>query len=262
MKLIQTRIIIYVTLFMMAIVACDQDNVKTKIDANGVDYVAVAVTAVDEPYKLNADNTYTISFPIHRTYKNVSGTTAELTLESNDDTGLFILEDESLTFDAGSAVAYAKIKATNPSAIDPAMTYTFELKVVGDNASLLFNTAAFSGQLELSFESAGTATMVSSFYDDTWNVEMFKAEGLDIYKAQALYEEGYDILLIVDEGLGTVSIPEQKGWFHGGVELPVRIGGSGTVVNNGQMIFTMQIEHYLPEYDHTWGFWDEELTMP
>lgn len=257
------RNILYGLLLFIAVGACDQDNIKTKIDTNGVDYVAVAVTAVDEPYKLNTGNTYSITFPIHRTYKNVVGTTAELSLESNDETGLFVLEEESLTFEAGSAVAYAKIMATNPSGIDPAMIYTFELKVIGDNASSLFNTAAFSGQLELSFTGLGSGAMESTFFEDTWAVEMFKAEGLDIYKAQGLYEEGYDILLIVDEGLGTVSIPEQKGWFHSGVELPVRIGGSGTVsTNDGKKIFTMQIEHYLPEYDHTWGFWDEVLTMP
>lgn len=258
------KILVVLTFIVFVLSACDQDNVKTKIDTGGVDYVAVAVPAVDEPYKLNAENSYSISFPIHRTFKNTSGTEATLVLTSNDDTGLFELENSTLSFETGSAVAYAKVVTTDAGAIDPAKVYTFELSVTGENASPLYNTAEFSGQLELSFVSMGTATMVSAFNEDTWPVEIYKAEGLSIYKAAGLYEEGYDILIIENETTSTVAIPEQRGWFHAGVELPVRIAGSGVISTNGEgkKVFTMEIEHYLPEYDHTWGFWDEVLTLP
>ncbi|MCG8582321.1 MAG: hypothetical protein MI866_20525 [Bacteroidales bacterium] len=253
--------------FMICLVglsACDQDNVQTKFDTGGVDYVAVGVTAVDEPYKLNADNSYTISFPIHRSLKDVSGTIANLVLVSSDDSGLFELENESLTFEDGNAVAYAKIAATNPSAIDPATIYSFELMVIGTNASPLYHTAEFNGQLELDFETVGSGSFESTWDEVTRPVNLYKAVGLDIYKAEALYEEGYDVLIIADEGAATVSIPEQKGWFQTDVQLPARIAGSGTISTNGdgKKVFTMRIEHYLPEYDHTWEEWDEIITFP
>ncbi len=258
------NILFILILVAVAFSACDQDNVKTKIDTGGVDYVAVSVTAVDEPFKLNADNSYSITFPIHRTLKDVSGTVATLELKSSDDTGLFQLESSSLTFEAGSAVAYAKVVATDAGSIDPATVYSFELSVTGENASPLYNTAEFSGQLELTFVSMGTGNMNSAFYEDAWPVEIFKAEGLSIYKAVAMYEDGFDILIIENTGASTVAIPEQKGWFHAGVELPVRIAGSGAISTNGdgKTVFTMQIEHYLPEYDHSWGVYDEVLTLP
>ncbi|MBR8535335.1 hypothetical protein KDU71_07170 [Carboxylicivirga sediminis] len=258
------NILLILMIAVVALTACDQDNVMTKLDTGGVDYVAVAHTAIDAPYMLNADNNYSISFPIHRTYKNVSGTVANLEMASNDDTGLFVLESTTLSFADGEAVAYAVVSATNPSAIDPAKIYTFELSVTGDNASPLYHTAEFNGQLELKFTSMGTASFESTFFGEAWTVEIFKAEGLSIYKAEALYEDGYDILIIEDEGAGTVSVPEQKAWFQTDVELPARIAGSGTVSTNGdgKKVFAMEIEHYLPEYDHTWGVYDEVLTMP
>ncbi|MCU4157652.1 hypothetical protein J1N10_16870 [Carboxylicivirga sp. A043] len=257
--------LIYALLFcFVALSSCDQDNIQTKFDAGGVDYVAVGVTAVDAPYKLNADNSYSISFPIHRTLKNVSGTEANLVLNSSNGSGLFELESQNLTFEQGSALAYAKIIATDPGAIDPATVYSFELVVSGDNASPLYNTAVFSGQLELNFEMLGTGSFASTWDEETRDVNLYKAIGLDIYMAEALYEAGFDVLIIANEGAATVSIPEQKGWFHTGVELPVRIAGTGTISNNneGKKVFTMQIEHYLPEYDHTWGAWDEVITFP
>jgi len=141
--------ILYVLMICAVVLsACDQDNIQAKFDTGGIDYVAVGVTAVDEPYKLNANNNYSISFPIHRTYKDGSGTVATLAFTSSDESGLFKLESESLTFEDGSAVAYAKIMANNPSALDPDVVYAFELYVSGDNASPLYNKAKFSAQLE------------------------------------------------------------------------------------------------------------------
>ncbi|MBK3517385.1 hypothetical protein [Carboxylicivirga marina] len=254
------KIILPILLLMGVLVGCDQDVEGPLFDAEGVDYVAVGTTFVDGAYALNGDNEYSIMFPIHRTDKNAAGTVANL--ELTEGTGVFELETAQLSFTDGEGMAYAIVKPTDASLIDPATIYSFTLKVTGDNASPLYNTAEFSGQLELTLVSMGDGHFTSDFWPGDWPQEILKADGLDIYSLPGLYEEGSDILVIEDVTAGTVSIPNQKVWYHS-AGYQVFVVGSGTVSTNGEgkKVFSMSLEHYIPDV-HSWGAWPEVLVFP
>jgi len=254
------KILFPILSLMLILVSCNQDVEGPLFDAKGVDYVAVGTTYVDGAYALNNDNDYTIMFPIHRTDKNADGTIA--TLELVEETGVFELETAQLSFVKGEGLAYAKIVPSNAADIDPATLYSFELKVTGDNASTLYNTATFSGQLELTLAPVGEGVFESSFYEEAWAQSILKADGLDIYKLPGLYEAGSDILVIENVTAGTISIPAQKAWYHS-QGYQVYVQGSGTVSTNGdgKKVYSMQLEHYIPDV-HTWGPWPEVLVFP
>jgi len=257
------KILFSILSLMLILVGCNQDAEGPLFDAEGIDYVAVGTTYVDGAYALNNDNSYSIMFPIHRTDKNAVGTVANLELV--EATGVFELENAQLTFEAGSGLAYAVIKPTDASLIDPATIYAFELSVTGDNASPLYSEASFSGQLELTFASVGVGMYESlSFWaDDPWAQEILKADGLDIYNLPALYEPGADILVIEDVAAKTVSIPAQKAWLYDSTYGYVYIVGTGTVSTNGdgKKVYSMQLEHYIPDV-YSWGPQPEVLVFP
>lgn len=254
------KIIFPILLLLGILTGCEQDVKGPLFDAGGVDYVAVGTTFVDGAYALNSGNDYSIKFPIHRTDKSAEGTVASL--ELMEATGVFELETTGLSFTKGEGIAYAIIKPSDPSLIDPATLYSFSLKVVGDNASPLYNTAKFTGQLELTLAPVGDGSFESSFFEDTWAQTILKADGLDIYNLPGLYEEGSDILVIENVTDSNVSIPEQKAWYHSqGYQVYVR--GTGTVSTNGdgKKVYSMQLEHFIPDV-HTWGEWPEILVFP
>jgi len=253
------KILFPILSLMLILVGCNQDVEGPLFDAKGVDYVAVGTTYVDGAYALNNDNDYTIMFPIHRTDKDADGTIA--TLELVDASGVFELENAQLTFTKGEGLAYAKIAPTDAALIDPAAIYSFVLKVTGDNASPLYNTAEFSGQLELTLAPIGEGVFESSFYGEAWAQSILKADGLDIYKLPGLYESGSDILVIENVAGATVSIPEQKAWYHSqGYQVYVR--GDGAIKTIGdKKVYSMMLEHYIPGV-HTWESWSEVLVFP
>jgi len=253
------KILFPILLLMIVLISCDQDNEGPLFDTKGIDYVAVGVTAIEAPYALNNENGYSIMFPIHRSDKSKSGTVANLSLEGSD---LFELESSTLTFEEGSGLVYAKVITLDNSALDPAMIYSFTLTVTGDNASLLYNTAEFSAQLELSLSSLGTGAFTSTFFEDNWGVEVLKADGLEIYKVMGLYEEGSDILIIENAATGTVSIPDQKAWYHSaGYQVYVKGTGSVSVNGDGKKVYSMDLEHFIPDVIN-WGAWPEVLVFP
>jgi len=253
------KILLQILLVMIVLSACDQDNEGTLFDSKGIDYVAVGVTYVSDAYLLNEENSYSIQFPIHRTDKTKAGTVANLSLIGDD---LFVLESSSITFEKGEGLAYAKIVPTDNTAINAAAIYEFTLNVTGDNASLLYPTAKFSAQQELIVNSIGIGTFNSTWNEAISEVEMMKADGLEIYKAVGLYEEGSDILIIENTVTGTVSIPKQKAWYHpAGYQAFIKGTGSVSVNEDGKKVYSMDLEHFIPDVIN-WGAWPEVLVFP
>ncbi|MCT4645006.1 MAG: hypothetical protein N4A74_08475 [Carboxylicivirga sp.] len=250
--------ILSILMLTVILVGCNQDNEGPLFDAKGIDYVAVGTTSVETPYALNNSNNYSIMFPIHRTDKGTDGTIANL--EFVDESGVFELDNDKLSFANGEGLAYAKIVASDPAAIDPAAIYSFTLKVTGDNASPLYHTATFSGQLELKFESLGKGEFNGALGERSVNV--FKAEGLEIYKVEGPYADGTDILIIEDATAKTVKLPNQKAWFHS-AGYQVYAKGSGSVSTNGagKKVYSLNTNHYIPDV-HDFGVIPEVLVFP
>jgi len=246
---------LYILGLMLVLTSCDQDNIGT-IYEPGNAYVAFSSSIVPE-YVLSADDDYSISVQIARS--DLSGaTTANITLEMNDDIeGVFELESSTVTFADGEATVNAKIvPLVDASELDPAVTFVFKLTLTGDNVSPLFNTTTYKASFK--YTSLGAGDFVSEAWGEEWSVDvqMLEVGSLTIYKLKDLYEDGYDVTIMVTGDV--ITIAPQPAWYYDDELGDAYIQGSGTVSGN---VFSMTIEHYLPD-EFSYGDFSEILTLP
>jgi hypothetical protein len=252
------NILIILFILTLALASCDQDNIGT-IYEPGNSYVAFSSPVVAENL-LSADNNFSVSVQIVRSNLEES-TTAEVSLEMNSDIeGIFGLESNSVTFDAGEGKAYAKIvPLVTPESIDPTKTYKFKLSLTGNNVSELFNTTTYSATFKLDYVEIGAGNFVSPFFEDEWPVDLLKADlgnNIILYKALGLYEDGYNIIIVVNGE--NVTVAEQPAWYYDDEYGEVYVKGEGTI--SGKVI-TMNLIHFIPDvYD--WEPSTEVLTLP
>lgn len=238
----------------LAMFSCDQENIGTIYDP-GAPYVAFSTEVVAENI-LSAENNFSVNVQLVRS--DLSGTeTAEVQLEMNENVdGVFDLESTTVTFQDGEAEAYVKVvPIVDPSSIDPTKTYEFNLTITSNNASEFYNTTTYKASFK--YTPIGTGNFVSAFFEAEWPVAIEKLEvgELVLYKAKDLYENGYDITLIVENGNVTVnSLPAWNSADYG----VVWATGSGTITGK---VLTLTIEHYVPGVG-SWGEYTETLTLP
>ena len=239
----------------LAFVSCDQENLGTIYEPE-IAYVAFSSSIVPENI-LSAENNFSVSVQIVRS-DLTAATTANVELEINEDIdGVFALESNSVTFDSGKGAAFVKIiPVVDAALIDPTKSYTFNLTLTGDNVSEFYGQTTYKASFK--YTPIGAGTFNSVFFGEVWSVDIEKLEvgNITLYKARGLYEEGYDITILVEGN--NVTIAEQPAWFYDSDFGDVLIIGSGTV--DGKVL-TISIEHYIPDV----GGWDPEteiLTLP
>ncbi|MCG6187209.1 hypothetical protein [Maribellus maritimus] len=251
------KIFSIIIILAVALLSCDQENMGTIYEPENP-YVAFSSSVVPENF-LTADNNFSVEIPIVRSSVSAPAS-AEVVLEMNDDIdGIFALESNTVTFEDGELVAYAKIvPVVDPGLLNPVKSYVFKLTLTGDNVSELFNTSTFTAFFEIDYIAAGTADFSSEAFEGAWSIELLKAdlsENLTVYKAVDLYEEGYDIIIVVNGD--NVSVADQAAWFSEDYG-DVFVVGSGTVSGK---VLTMSIEHYIPDVG-SYGAFTEILTLP
>ena len=113
------------------------------------------------------------------------------------------------------------------------------------------------------WEEMGTGKLTSeSMGDDsgnpsTWEVQVLKAKGYDVYKAVDCYEKGYDVMFKVNSD-NTVTVPQQKAWTYTG-HGPVAVVGTGTKTGN---VLDCKLHHIVLSLNHDLGAYSEILTLP
>lgn len=263
MKIMKNIYLIIIGL-ALAMSSCDQENIGTIYDP-GAPYVAFSTEVVPENI-LSAENNFSVNVQLVRS--ELSGTeTAEVQLEMNDDiAGVFELESNTVTFEDGEGISYAKIvPVVNPSLIDVTKTYEFNLTLVGDNVSELYNQTTYKAFFSLTFKPFGTGTFSSEFFDGDWTVEVEKAEEADVFRIIDCYTDGYNITFSVDNennirystqetgyedpdyGMVSLAMPDSEGSYY--YSEPYKEGDSYYLL--GRMLVDAG----------SYGHWYEVLTM-
>ncbi|WP_347838516.1 hypothetical protein [uncultured Draconibacterium sp.] len=260
------KIHLLLIVFVLAFVACDQDNIGELYETNS--YVAFSSSIVPENI-LSADNNYSVSVQIARSDLNEQ-TTAQVALEMNDNIeGYFGLESSSVNFADGEGTAYAKIvPLVDISQIDVSKVYEFKLTLEGDNVSEFYNETTYRASFLLTYQSIGSGTFSSEFFGGEWTVQIEKALEADVYRILDCYTEGYNISFsvnsennifystqqtgYVDEDYGMVSIEmpdadEPDSYYMGE---PYRDGKTCFLLGR----FTVDAGSY--------GHWYEVVTLP
>ena len=110
----------------------------------------------------------------------------------------------------------------------------------------------------LTFKNMGTGYFVSEAFEDEWNQPVQLADQAVIYRLPNLYDNGYNIM-IEDNGNGTVTVKAQPGWYYSATYGDVYVRGNG--VKEGKII-TLSLEHIIWGIKHSFGFYEEILTLP
>lgn len=251
-------------LFTMALFSCDQENLGTLYEPEAP-YVAFSSPVVSGNV-LSAENNYSVNVQLVRSDLSAAAT-ANVELEMNEDIeGVFDLESNTVTFEDGKGTAYVKVvPVINPSLIDITKTYKFSLKLVGDNASELYNETTYRASFSLKFKPFGSGVFSSEFFETDWTVEVEKAEEAEVYKILNCYAEGYNITFSVDSennirystqetgyedpdyGMVSLAMPDSEGSYY--YSEPYREGNSYFLL--GRMIVDAG----------SFGHWYEVLTM-
>lgn len=242
----------------LAVASCDQDNIGEIYEPKG-SYFAFSSSIVPQNF-LTAENNYSVMIEIVRS--DLSGSaTANVVLEINDDIeGVFNLESTSVSFAEGQAKAYAKIVPVIPTdQINPAKMYKFTLTLTGDNVSELYNNTTYTALFNIEYQEGGTGNFNSEFYGETWSVNLLEADlgnDLIVYKAIDLYEEGYDIIIVVSGE--NVTVAGQAAWYYDDDYGEVFVSGTGTISGK---VLTLKLTHYIPDV-YAWDEATEILTLP
>ena len=252
MKKIQLALLV----FVLALTACDQDNIGELYETDA--YVAFSSSIVVNNL-LTAENNYSVNVQVVRT--DGTGTeTVGISLEPNDNIdGVFELESNTVTFNDGETVAYAKIvPLVPPTGIAPGVTFNFNLSLSDATVSEFFGTTTYKATLKLDFTAIGIETFDSPFWGEVLQPEMYEASlgSVQLYKTIGLYESGYDIIFIVD---GTnVTVNAQPAWYYDDEYGEVYVEGSGTIDGN---VISVTLTHFIPDV-YAWDSTVEVLTLP
>ena len=247
--------IVLIVFIAISLFACDQENIGTLYEPEAP-YVAFSSSIVPENI-LSADNNYSVIVQIVRSDLSTA-TTANVLLEMNDNIeGVFDLESNSVTFENGKGEAYIKIvPVVEAASIDPTKAYVFNLTLTGDNVSSLYNKTTYKASFQ--YTSIGAGTFNSMFFENEWSVDIEKLEvgNLVLYKTKSLYEDGYDITIIVDGE--NVTVEGQPAWYYDDEYGEAYVSGSGTISGK---VLTLSLTHYIPDV-YAWDPATEILTLP
>jgi hypothetical protein len=106
----------------------------------------------------------------------------------------------------------------------------------------------------LTFSKLGVGEFVSDFFEEEWPQPVLLANEATVYQLPGLYEDGYNIFIVVNRR-GEANITSQPAWesVHGVVEV------RGTGVKEGNVI-TMQLNHWVPGVGQ-FGTFEEVLIL-
>lgn len=191
--------------------------------------------------------------------------------------GIFTdLDNGKVTFENGSGVAVINIKAEN---MVPGNKY--DLKIELDDAAkatldTITNHANYTADLSVFCEYVWEALDGKAVYnspvafENSWEVDVMRAKGTDIYKMVGLYEEAYDVIFSIDAD-NNVIVEEQPAWTYenGGTKYAVHVVGNANGDQSGNAgkydpatkKVQLTLFHFIPKVGD-FGTFADELTLP
>lgn len=144
---------------------------------------------------------------------NTDGATS-VPITITGDIDVFSPEKNQFDFSDGQSVAY--LKFSYPSIADfGGETYKINIGITNVEDVSLGGRSSIevTAQRKLTYESIGTGSFTSEFFEDSWPQEVFKAQEANYYKLPGLYYSGYDIVFAVKDG--AISFDKQPtGYNH------------------------------------------------
>lgn len=231
----------------LAFTACDKD-------AEGELYTPMGVEAgfITPSLSLELDNKGEFTVEVNR--GNLAGeTSVKLSLE--DESGLFSLASEMVTFAAGKNSALATIKYDFGN-LKPVVTYNIVLGIASEEqrAQNAYATKEISLEKKLNWNSIGVGMYYSNIFGQSWPQEILQAEEApNAYRLPDCISSGYPISFTLDNNgdLDNFEI-QPTGYSYGSY------GMTYFILNNDQPAIRKDNQLFIPLYlavklDGKWG---------
>ena len=207
-----------------------------------------------------------IRVPVYRGGNSSSEATVsiEMIQAASIPSGLFTLTNPQLTFPVGENVAYAVISYPDINDLAAGAVYEITLKLTNEEQISVSESDEITvkAQRKLTFAKLANATFESEFFEDSWEVEVYKAAEANVFRIMDAYYNGFHITFSVASD-NTISFSAQPmGYVH---------------PDYGMTSFTMPREEYDQPYSvgkvfnlfaefrvaaGSFGLFQEILTLP
>lgn len=257
MKRIITKYSLGLLSLGLLMASCDQDIEGTLFDSSGKNQYSVGAK-VRTVEMLPEDNN---SFKVEIARVDAAtSTTVSVVLELGNGvpSGTFRLKSNLVDFNVGEYVGYAEVVYDDIDELSPTGQYKMTLKVAAEDASPSnYVSMAITAFRKLTYEHIGTGELNSSAFGGAWPIEVMKAKEGDVYILKEMYDIGYDVQLVIVDGMATISA--QAAWKHGTYgDIYVETVEPAAV--NGKTI-VMMIDHFVPNLG-SFGEFEEVLILP
>ncbi|MEN6619923.1 MAG: hypothetical protein ABFC28_10615 [Rikenellaceae bacterium] len=197
--------------FLLALVSCDKDAVMTHVDSEEIGSVGAAFSSTVLVYNLTSADNNVLKVLVYRGNTTAAASVPVTIASSAPSTlTLFTLPSGTVEFAAGEGKAYVSV-SYNMASVAPGTTYTFTLNLVGDDLISPSKVSSISvrAQLPIVYNSIGTGSYSSEFYEATWDQEVQKANLPSnlpsFYRLPGCYYAGYNIDFKVSDGVITIA---------------------------------------------------------
>jgi hypothetical protein len=171
--------------------------------------------------------------------------TLDLPIIFESQSDLIQMKDLVVHFADGESIAYGILSHPGASGLEIGLEYQATLSI--DEEAVSVSPGGISAQQvvltrKLTWKNVGEGTFTSNdIHGETYPVEVLSTEeDPNVFKALGLYEDGYDILIIVDKAKGTAVIPQQEiGLSLFGADYPKTwLRADACTYNNGVITIT------------------------
>ncbi len=121
---------------------------------------------------------------------------------TNNTGGVFTPQKSTFDFADGENKAYLKFTYPNINNFG-GEKYTIDVSITDENQVSYggFKTMKIAAQRKLTFQSLGTGTFTSEFFEDSWPQEVQKAAEADYYRLPNCYYTGYPIEFTINNNV-------------------------------------------------------------
>ncbi|MBW6537336.1 MAG: DUF1735 domain-containing protein [Mariniphaga sp.] len=206
-----------ITAFTSLILTSCEDNIEGTLFDVG-DGVHAAFASNVQLVDMIPEDGNEIKVPVYRGGNSSSEATVSIEMIPAESipSGLFTLTNPQLTFPVGENVAYAVISYQDINDLAAGEVYEITLKLTNEEQISVSESDEITvkAQRKLTFTKLGNATFESEFFEEAWEVEVYKAAEADVYRIMDAYYNGFHITFSVASD-NTISFSAQPmGYVH------------------------------------------------
>lgn len=201
--------ILFLLSLVFVLASCDNENVGALYDDGGVTKYAFA--SAKHNVDMVVEQAGVIAVPVYRTTtKGASSVSVSMTA-SEAVAAVFSIDNTSVTFKDGEAVAYVNVLYPDIETVSPTTSFTFKITIADEavvSPAKIKEVEVKTGR-KLTYEAFGVGVFESEFFEEAWEQPILKAKEGEVYKLPGLYAANYDFVFAINAD-NTITVGKQE----------------------------------------------------